>query len=585
MIDRSADAVRLQGYARRYRNMTPVRLVLNVALIALLALFATPGMVALGGVQLGLDLLLSLAVRQAARQADAEVGLRILRWSTGALACLMAVNVCVLTVLIRLSEDPLMRAEAVLLAIFALIFTALRLHMSRFNQALAILPTAATLIWLGLDQPGPWTVNPYTLAMAVFVGAVLAVTWRQQLTDHSLAEAGVALVQQNAALTAAVEEAQAASRAKSDLLAIASHEIRTPLNAVLGFAQALRGEALSPRQAELTQGVLDAGAQLTRLLDSVLDHSGMEAGKATLRLAPVDLRRVAQTVVRIWRNQAQTAGVRLVLEPPASAEVYSVIADEARVEQTLINLISNALKATPPGGRVSVKLAGERRGEALALRIEVRDSGPGVAPEDRERVFKAFEQTEDGRQRGGSGLGLAICAGNLALMGGEIGVEDAPEGGALFWFTFTAPIARTRARRVGAAAASVLGRPLRVLAAEDNPANRQVLATLLRDSPVALVFAQDGAEAVAIRRTQPFDLVLMDANMPVMDGLTALKEIRSLESAARRTPVWMLTANVFEADIARYHDGGADGVLRKPIDVVELFAVLADVGEAVARRG
>jgi CheY-like chemotaxis protein len=203
-------------------------------------------------------------------------------------------------------------------------------------------------------------------------------------------------------------------------------------------------------------------------------------------------------------------------------------------------------------------------------------------------MFDAFDQTERGRSLGGSGLGLSICAANLALMGGEIGVDDIPEGdaqppkgakrGAVFWFAFEADVLAPPPAAAAAAEARVTT-PIRVLAAEDNPANRRVLAALLAASSVELVFAEDGAQALDAWRAEAFDLVLMDVNMPVLDGVAALAQIRQLETATLRprTPVWMLTANVFDDDVARYRADGADGVLRKPIDTVALFALLAEV--------
>jgi CheY-like chemotaxis protein len=274
---------------------------------------------------------------------------------------------------------------------------------------------------------------------------------------------------------------------------------------------------------------------------------------------------------------------------------YGVLADEAKLEQTLVNLVSNGLKASPSGGTVVVRLAGMVSDQTLTALVEVHDSGALVPPADRARMFEAFDQTGRGKSLGGSGLGLSICAANLALMGGEVGVEDlptddgppskAPRRGAVFWFAFEAPVLAAPA--VDAAAEALVAAPIRVLAAEDNPANRRVLAALLAASPIELVFAEDGAQAIDAWRAEAFDLVLMDVNMPVLDGVAAVARIRQLEAAATteprpRTPIWMLTANVFDDDVARYRADGADGVLRKPIDTVALFALLARVAEAKA---
>jgi signal transduction histidine kinase len=491
--------------------------------------------------------------------------------------------------------QPIMRVEAALLAICVLLFAALRVHTGKISYLTAVAPPVTTLLWIGFDRHTPLAANHYGAAMLLFVVAVLTATWRQQTTDRALAQALRDLARKNADLTEAVAEAKAASRAKSDLLAVASHEIRTPLNAVLGFAHALRRDTfLTPIQADLAQGVLEGGAQLTRLLDTVLDLTKVQAGQAALNPTAVDLRRLIRTVVRVWSAHAQAVGVLLSFEDADPGLAYGVLADEAKLEQTLVNLVSNGLKASPSGGAVTVRLAGMVKDQTLTALVEVRDSGARVPPEDRPRMFDAFDQTERGRSLGGSGLGLSICAANLALMGGEIGVEDIPDDevppgkaarrGAVFWFAFEAPVLAAPA--ADAATEAPVAAPIRVLAAEDNPANRRVLAALLAASPVELVFAENGALAVDAWRAEAFDLVLMDVNMPVMDGVAAVARIRQLEASAApprpRTPIWMLTANVFDDDVARYRADGADGVLRKPIDTVALFAVLAEVAEAKA---
>ena len=589
MFDQMVDVTRLDGFVRYTRGIVRARLVLVAGLVAVLAFYSSLGMTLFALVEVVIYAALFLATEVAVRHSDPLAALRRLRWQSIVLVFLLSTNACALAVKIRLFDEPILRVEAALLATCVLLFAALRVHTGKVSYITAIAPPVATLVWITLDRNTPLTANHYAMAMLLFVAAVLTATWRQQTTDRALAQVMRDLARKNADLTQAIAEAKAASRAKSDLLAVASHEIRTPLNAVLGFAHALRRDTfLTPTQAELSQGVLDGGAQLTRLLDTVLDLTKLEAGKAALTLAPVDLRRLTRGVVRVWSAHAQAVGVSLAFEDADPALAYGVLADEAKLEQTLANLVSNALKATPSGGMVTVRLAGAAKDPALAALVEVRDTGPSVPEEDRVRMFHAFDQTERGRALGGSGLGLSICAANLALMGGEIGVDDAPGlvprrqgGGAVFWFAFEAPMA---APSVASAAEPHVAGPVRVLAAEDNPANRRVLAALLAASPVELVFAEDGAQALDAWRVEAFDLVLMDVNMPVLDGVAALAEMRRIEAASSRvrTPVWMLTANVFDDDVARYRADGADGVLRKPIDTVALFSLLATVAEEKA---
>lgn len=583
MVEQTLDVTRLDGFVRYTRGLVLSRLGLVACFVVLLAIYTPLAMTLFGGVELLLYAALLGATELAIRHPAPVAAFRRLRWRSVVLVFLLSVNACWLAVQIRQFGQPIVKVEAALLVICVLLFAALRVHTSRVSYVTAIGPPVVTLIWFALDQSTRLADNHYAIAMALFVAAVLSATWRQQKTDRALARTLRDLARKNVALTEAIEEAQAASRAKSELLAVASHEIRTPLNAVMGFAHALRRETLlTPTQAELAQGVLDGGGQLTRLLDTVLDLTRLEAGKAQLRPVPVDLRRLARTVVRVWSAHAETVGVVLGFEDADPALSFGLLADEAKLEQTLVNLVSNALKATPSGGRVTVRLAGVAKDQTLAALVEVRDAGARVPAADRTRMFDAFEETERGRRLGGSGLGLAICAANLALMDGEIGVDDVPASrqGAVFWFAFEAPIL-TRPTATVTGEPRVTG-PIRVLAAEDNPANRRVLAALLAASPVELVFAEDGAQALDAWRAEAFDLILMDVNMPALDGLAALGEIRRAEPAGTRTPVWMLTANVFDDDVARYRQAGADGVLRKPIDTVALFSLLARVAEARA---
>jgi signal transduction histidine kinase/ActR/RegA family two-component response regulator len=375
--------------------------------------------------------------------------------------------------------------------------------------------------------------------------------------------------------------AEQASRAKSAFLAVTSHEIRTPLNAVLGLAEALRREPLTPAQHELNDGVLASGAMLLRLLNAVLDMSRIEADQATATFETFDLAAKLQSIVSIWTPRAAETGVTLAFALHAEGPT-AVRSDLGRLEQTLVNLVSNGIKFTPAGGRVCVRavLSGE------LLRLEVLDDGPGVPEAERDRIFKPFEQTQAGRDAGGAGLGLAICSGNIRLLGGDIGVDRDPEGRSRFWLecpveTVSAPAAAPVATPAHSAASAV---GMRILAAEDNPANRRVLQVLLAPAGVDLTFAENGAEALEAAASRPFDLVLMDVNMPRMDGVEALRRIRAGGGPAAATPIYMLTANAFADDVERYLSAGADGVLTKPIQLPELFAVLGQCGDRATPR-
>lgn len=583
MLKRPTDVTQLDGLVRYSRGVALSRLALVAVFVLLLMTFTPWSIAALGVVEFGLYCALFLATEVALRDPDPEKAHSRLALQSDILMFLLVTNACWLAVRIRLYEGPQLQVEAALLAICVLLFAALRVHLTKVSYVIGVVPPSLTLVWIAIDWSDPFRLNHYTLAMTLFVAAVLVATARQQVTDRALTRTARDLTRNNVALTQAVHEAKAANRAKSELLAVASHEIRTPLNAILGFARSLRGEALTPRQAELAAGVVEGGEQLNRLLDGILDLARADPLRAKLDIAPVDLRALARSVVRVWSSHARAIGVSLVLEDADPALSFHVVADLVRLEQTLVNLVSNALGAVSAGGRVTLRLAGAVQGDDLRVLVEVADTGPPIPADERLKVFEAWEQTERGRLQGGTGMGLKICAQNLALMGGEIAVDPPAatlggQGGAVFWFAFAAPIHRSVSTLVPRDK-GVSGE-IRILAAEDNVANRRVLALALESAPVSLTFAEDGALALDLWRTGAFDLILMDVNMPVLGGRDAVREIRRAEPAGTRIPIWMLTANVFPEDVARYREDGADGVLRKPLDIAALYALLAEVAQA-----
>jgi signal transduction histidine kinase/CheY-like chemotaxis protein len=393
----------------------------------------------------------------------------------------------------------------------------------------------------------------------------------------------------NAKLMRSVKEAQAqrtaaeaANRAKSAFLAVTSHEVRTPLNAVLGLTEGLARTPLSAQQQTLVDGVLEAGGMLLRLLNAVLNLAQIEAGKMSAQLEAFDLRSTIDAVARVWGPRARELGVQLVTDLGALPHDCTVVSDKGKVEQTTINLLSNALKFSPADSQVVLAVGARRREGRYLVRVEVIDRGPGIAAADRTRIFQAFEQTDSGRQVGGTGLGLAICAGNMASLDGTIGHDTTDDGGSRFWFEFPAEAGNAGIGTVPTDVPdSKSDRPLRILAAEDNAANRQVLRVLLDPLGVELSLVEDGQAAVEAMQVGAFDMILMDANMPRMDGVTAVRAIRALGGQAELTPIFMLTANVFDSDVSRYHAAGVDGVLKKPIDVRELFAAVAGAAARV----
>ena len=390
------------------------------------------------------------------------------------------------------------------------------------------------------------------------------------------------------AQAAALEAAEAANSAKSDFLATMSHEIRTPLNGVLGMAQAMAAEALPETQRERLAVVRRSGETLLTILNDILDLSKIEAGKLELEEVDFDIAEVASATLAGFGAVATAKGVDLELRvEDAAAGVYR--SDPTRVRQILSNLISNALKFTEQGG---VQVIVDRVGEAVELRV--RDTGIGIPPDRLDRLFKKFAQADASttRKYGGTGLGLSICRELTEIIGGDIRAESTVGEGTTF-------IVRLLIPRVGDALALEAEEAaprdwdagaLRILAAEDNSVNQLVLKTLLSQVGVDPMVVSDGAEAVEAWREHDWDLILMDVQMPVMDGPTATRAIRELERAKgrARTPIIALTANAMAHQIAEYRAAGMDGFVSKPIDIEKLFAAIeqaleqSDAGDAEA---
>ena len=381
------------------------------------------------------------------------------------------------------------------------------------------------------------------------------------------------------ALQASKEAAEAANRAKSTFLANMSHEIRTPLNGVLGMSQAIASGELSPLQRQRLEVVLQSGRTLLHLLNDLLDVSKIEAGRMELEATPFDLRTVIGDVEALYRVQAEAKSLAFRVEMDPSLEV-DYRGDPTRLRQILGNLLSNAVKFTNQG-EVALAIAPQGDGR---LRFGVHDTGEGIEAAVLDRLFQTFTQADPSttRRHGGTGLGLSISRDLARLMDGEIEVESRPGEGSTFALVLPlTPVAEADGARTVPGDAADAGGPLavRILAAEDNPTNRLVLRTLLAQDGIELTLVENGAQAVGAWREGGFDVVLMDAQMPVMDGPAAARAIREEEArlARRRTPIVALTANVMSHQLADYREAGMDAHIAKPIDLQTLFETLDQV--------
>ncbi|MFZ5721850.1 MAG: ATP-binding protein [Pseudomonadota bacterium] len=386
----------------------------------------------------------------------------------------------------------------------------------------------------------------------------------QDITSRTLAERD---------LIHARDRAEAGSRAKDEFLATVSHEIRTPLNGVLGMAQAMANDELPPAQRRRLDVVRRSGELLLDLLNNVLDLSKIESGRLQLEDAVVNVADLTRRAAEGFGGQLAERDVSLTVSISPEAE-GCFTGDAARLSQILLNLVSNAIKFTEQGD-ISVRLA---RPDGR-LMLEVADTGIGIAPAHLDTIFDRFVQADatTTRRFGGSGLGLAITRELVALMGGSITVESLLGAGSTFRVELPLPPAGDEPMAVPAVAATQEGLPpLRVLAAEDNEVNQLVLRTLLEQVGITPAVVGDGQEAVEAWAAGVWDLILMDIQMPVMDGLAATQEIRRRERESGQSPVPIiaLTANVMQDQVREYLAAGMTSVVGKPIQIGELLAAM-----------
>ncbi len=370
-----------------------------------------------------------------------------------------------------------------------------------------------------------------------------------------------------AALDTARRMAHAAAEAKAQFLATMSHELRTPLTSIIGFSALLRDllagdEAL----ARHSQRIHSAGQGLLGLINDILDHSKLEAGQLELDIAPCDLAEVAHEVIELLGVQAGAKGLDLVLTGVDTLPA-ALLLDEGRVRQILVNLMSNAIKFTRTG-HVTLSLDLYRAGKGEGLRVSVRDTGVGISPEGQARLFQRFSQVDHNRD--GTGLGLMICKQLVTLMGGDIGVISQEGQGSEFWFDI--PVTRS----LLAVDDDIAAPPARLLVVDDQEAVRDLLTSLLAPQGHTITVAADGAEAVAACEAAVFDLILMDINMPVMDGIAAARALRDGDGPNCGTPIVAMTAAASAERHRSCLENGMNDLLAKPLDPAALNRLLND---------
>jgi signal transduction histidine kinase/HPt (histidine-containing phosphotransfer) domain-containing protein/ActR/RegA family two-component response regulator len=397
------------------------------------------------------------------------------------------------------------------------------------------------------------------------------------------------VAERTVALASAKEQAEAATLAKTQFLAAVSHEIRTPMNVIIGLTRVLQRSAQEPALADRLSTISDAADHLLAILNDILDLSKIEAGKVTLEEIDLDLGTTIRQVATLVGESVYQKGLALTVDvdPELSGPFRG---DRMRLIQALLNFVGNAVKFTETGWIRLAAHALELNEDDALVRFQVEDSGIGIAPEVISRLFSAFEQADSSttRRYGGTGLGLTINQRLAELMGGTVGVGSQPGQGSTFWFTarlkrgqalapaLTAATAAATAEQAGTDLLTVLkvcSEGCRILLVEDNTINRMVAAALLEDTDIMMDVAENGAAAVEMAGRRRYDLILMDLQMPVMDGIEATKVIRRMPGGTH-TPIIAMTANAFSEDRARCFAAGMNDHIGKPVLPEVLYATL-----------
>lgn len=382
-------------------------------------------------------------------------------------------------------------------------------------------------------------------------------------------------------LSIARDEADAANKAKSQFLATMSHEIRTPMNGVLGMLGILTETELSEQQQKYTRLARESAESLLSIIDDILDYSKLEEGRIELEQVDFNPEQVIDGVVSLLSSKAADVGLTLTTEGIDELPTW-LRGDPTRVRQILFNLIGNAVKFTEKGGVRVIARHEILPDNEVTVRIDVKDTGVGIAPEAQEKLFKRFSQADSSTTRrfGGSGLGLVICRQLAQLMRGGVGLQSEVGHGSTFWFSIRCSLGEAPATCAPSGLGMADGeqqRSLKILIAEDNAVNQLVAKTILSKAGHEIEVVENGLEAVAAVKAARFDVVLMDIQMPEMDGPMATREIRALPGPESDTKVIALTANAMDGHREEYLAAGMDDYVTKPIDPPQLFAALARV--------